>query len=338
MGSKWDIFTFTTTLLLLLQMITFVGAKQIGVCYGLNGDNLPSPTDVINLYKQSGIGFLRIYEPYPEVLDALRASALLVAVGPRNEEIPSLSQSLDAANEWVKANIAPYADTVAFRWITIGNEVIPGEYAPYVAQAIENMHNAISSAGFDYIMVTTVVPSNVLGNSYPPSAGAFSDETRSNMIDIASVLSETGAPLMLNVYPYFAYAADPSHISLNYALFNSTEAVVIDGQYKYYNLFDAMVDAVHAALESVNHGNVKITIAETGWPSDGNPPFSSIENAETYNKNFYDHVTKQGTPRRPDDVMEAFFFEMFNEDMKPTEVDKHFGFFYPNMQPVYPFW
>ncbi|XP_021898525.1 putative glucan endo-1,3-beta-glucosidase GVI [Carica papaya] len=315
MGSKWDIFMFTTTLLLVLQMFSFVGAKRIGVCYGLNGDNLPSPTDVINLYKKSGIEYLKIYEPYPEVLDALRGSGLLVAVGPKNEDVPHLAQTADAASEWVKANIAPYAGSISFRWITIGNEIIPGENSSFVAQAIQSMHDALSSAGLDNIIVTTVVSKNVLG----------------------SVLRKTGAPLMINVYPYFAYAADPSHISLDYALFNSSKAVV-DGHFKYYNLFDAMVDAFHAPLERINSEDVKIIIAESGWSSDGNPPFSSIENAETYNKRFYDHVTQQGTPKRPGDVMEAFFFEMFNEDMKPTEVDKHFGFFYPNMQPVYPFW
>ncbi|KAK8580284.1 hypothetical protein V6N13_143396 [Hibiscus sabdariffa] len=200
-----------------------------------------------------------------------------------------------------------------------------------------NIINAIGSAGLD-IKVTTVLAGSALGVSYPPSAGTFSSDAVSTMTSIAAILAQHNAPLMINVYPYFAYSSDPAHISADYALFTSSKAVVIDAGLEYYNLFDAMVDAFNSALEKVNFGNVNIAVAETGWATVGNEPYTSVGNAQTYNKNLLNHVTKTGTPKRPGNIMTVFFFEMFNENLKQGPVEQNFGFFYPNMQPVYPFW
>ncbi|KAL4289718.1 hypothetical protein GQ457_14G013040 [Hibiscus cannabinus] len=214
--------------------------SNIGVCYGLNGDNLPSPANVINLYKSCGVGNIRLYQPYPEVLEALRGSELAVAIGPLNNDIPNLAGNPNAANDWVNTNIVPYKDNVDFKWITVGNEVIPGPLSSSVPGAMNNMINVVASAGLE-ITVTTVVSGSALGVSYPPSAGAFSSDA-----------------------PYFAYSSDPAHVSADYALFTSATAVVIDAGLEHYNLFDAMVDAFNSALEKVNFGNVNIAVAETG--------------------------------------------------------------------------
>ncbi|XWS21577.1 hypothetical protein CRYUN_Cryun30bG0066200 [Craigia yunnanensis] len=157
------------------------------------------------------------------------------------------------------------------------------------------------------------------------------------MTSIASILAQQDAPLMINVYPYFAYSSDHTHISAEYTFFTSTAPVVIDGSLKYYDLFDAMVDAFNAALEKINFGNVKLIVAENGWPTVGNEPYTSVSNAQTYNKNLLNHVIQNGTPRRPDHIMPVFFFSMFNENLKENAVEQNFGFFFPNMQPVYPF-
>ncbi|XP_021285106.1 putative glucan endo-1,3-beta-glucosidase GVI [Herrania umbratica] len=329
---------FVSALVLLTQLLSLADARNIGVCYGLNGNNLPSPTDVINLYKRSQIDNIRIYEPYPEVLQALRGSGLSVAIGPRNEDIASFAGSQDAANAWVNKNIVPYKNDVSFKWITIGNEVIPGPLGANVPAAMNNIRYALSSVGLTGINVTTVLAATALGASFPPSAGAFASDITGTIASIAGILAQENAPLMVNVYPYFAYSSDPIHISAEYALFNSTSAVVTDGSFQYFNLFDAMCDAFNAALEKINFAGVKLAVAETGWPSVGNPPFTSVANAQTYNKNLMNHVLQNGTPRRPSYLMDAFFFEMFNENLKENAVEQNFGFFFPNMAPVYPFW
>ena len=73
------------------------------------------------------------------------------------------------------------------------------------------------------------------------------------MKEVTSFLQQTGAPIMVNVYPYFAYASDPADISLEYATFRAQKPIV-DGKLKYYSLFDAMVDAYYAAMTKINAG------------------------------------------------------------------------------------
>lgn len=311
----------------------------IGINYGTNGDNLPSPQDAIHLSKRCNIQLIRLFEPNHDILDALRHSGLLVTIGVVNDDIPGLASGFNdptRAREWLESHITPYEHDVAFQYITIGNEVIPGPYAMQVAQAMNNMHLALQSLKLGKIKVTTVVSTAMLETSYPPSAGEFRGDLIGVMGPIITYLWGTNTPLLLNVYPYFGYAADPSHISLEYATFLANEAVVIDGDYKYFNLFDATVDAVNVAIEKVNVGKIGLMISESGWPSLGNEPYASKVNAQSYNTNLLNHVKSNGTPRRPDQLMDVFIFALFNENQKAAGVEQNFGVFYPDMEPVYP--
>jgi exo-beta-1,3-glucanase (GH17 family) len=137
------------------------------------------------------------------------------------------------------------------------------------------------------------------------------------------------------VYPYFAYKGSPGDISLNYALFLPGTTVRDGGNgLVYTNLFDAMVDAIHAALEKAGAASVRVVVSESGWPSAGGAA-ASVQNARTYNQNLINHAA-QGTPKRPG-ALETFVFAMFNENKKPGEpTEQNFGLFYPNKSPVYP--
>lgn len=278
-----------------------------------------------------------MYEPFADMLDALRGSGLSVAFGPRNEEIKSLAQDPAAATNFVANWITPYKNDVAIKWITIGNEVFPGEIAPFVAAAIRNVNAALTSSGDTGIAVTTVVAMNALANTYPPSASTFLPDLTDIMTEITSILSQTNSPLTANIYPYFAYASDPAHISLDYATFKSETPLLIDGDLKYNNMFEAMVDGFNAALEKINAGNVVVMVAESGWPTEGNPPHTSVDNARAYNLGIRTcgGSTRRGTPRRPETVVDVFLFEMFRENQKEGSVEQSFGIFAPDMTPVY---
>ena len=272
------------------------------------------------------------------VLQELRGSGIRVLVGVADQDIQRLANSYSAAQDWVQKNIRSYWPDVHFRYIAVGNEVIPRDYAQYVRPAIQNLHNALSIGGlWHHIKVSTSVETSVMGVYYPPSAGAFAMNTMNFMVPIARYLSSIGAPLLANVYPYFSYIGDPINISLAYALFTSTSVVVRDGNLSYINLFDAIVDALHASLERAGAPQVPVVVLESGWPSDGDAGVASIHNAQVYNTNLTKHVLSNGgTPKRPGNPIETCIFTMFNEDLRGgAAVERHWGLFYPNKSLAY---
>ncbi|XP_052140176.1 glucan endo-1,3-beta-glucosidase GII-like [Oryza glaberrima] len=304
--------------------------QSIGVCYGVLGNNLPSRSEVVQLYKSKGINGMRIYYPDKEALNALRNSGigLILDVG---DQLSYLAASSSNAAAWVRDNVKPYYPAVNIKYIAVGNEV-EGGATNSILPAIRNVNSALASSGLGAIKASTAVKFDVISNSYPPSAGVFRD---AYMKDIARYLASTGAPLLANVYPYFAYRGNPRDISLNYATFRpGTTVRDPNNGLTYTNLFDAMVDAVYAALEKASAGNVKVVVSESGWPSAGGFG-ASVDNARAYNQGLIDHVGR-ATPKRPG-ALEAYIFAMFNENQKngdPTE--RNFGLFYPNKSPVYP--
>lgn len=316
----------------LLEVPTTV--QSIGVCYGRLGDNIPSPTDTVNLYKSKNIAAMRLYGPDQDALQALRGSNIGLILDVPKPDLPSIASDPNAAASWVQTNVKAYTPDVSFRYIAVGNEQIPGNNANYVLPAMQNIKNALSSAGLDQIKVSTSVSQGVLGQSSPPSNGAFSSDALPTLQPIVQFLAQTGAPLLVNVYPYISYRDNKANIRLDYALFTAPGTIVTDGQYNYQNLFDAIMDSLYSALEKIGGSNVGIVVSESGWPSAGGDESTTVDNARTYNQNYIDHVGK-GTPKRPGAIA-GYIFAMYNENQKnEAETEKHFGLFNPNQQPVY---
>ncbi|XP_078158733.1 glucan endo-1,3-beta-glucosidase-like [Carex rostrata] len=302
-------------------------AQSIGVCYGLNGNNLPSQADVVKLYQSKGITGMRIYGADSATLTALRGTNINLIMDVSLSDASSSS----AADNWVNNNVKPYYPDVSIKYIAVGNEVSGGDVSN-ILPAMQNMHNSLSSAGLNSIQVSTSVSYGVMGTSYPPSAGEFSSDA-SYMTSIVQYLASINAPLLANIYTYFTYAGNTAQISLDYALFTSPGTVVTDGSNNYQNLFDAQVDALYSAMEKVGGSNVGLVISESGWPSAGGTD-TTVGNAQTYNQNLINHVGK-GTPKRPT-ALETYIFAMFNENQKAAGVEQNWGLFYPDQSPVYP--
>ncbi|CAM0885286.1 unnamed protein product [Alopecurus aequalis] len=305
--------------------------QSIGVCYGVNGDVMPLASEVVQLYLDKGITGMRIYSPDTKALQALSGSKINLIMDVGNDQLSNLASGPDAATSWVNDNVLAYPN-VNIQYIAVGNEVngsLPE--ALYILPAMKYMNAALSTAGLNSIRVSTAVQSGVT-TGYPPSHGTFSDLS-SHMPPIAQYLASTGAPLLANIYPYFAYTRS-TEIQLDYALFKAQGMVVQDNGNQYQNLFDAMVDTFYYALESAGAGSVGIVVSESGWPSYGSVA-ATLDNAGTYVQNLVKHVSK-GTPKMPQ-PLETYIFAMFNENLKPgAETEKHFGLFNPNMLAVYP--
>ncbi|KAJ9549956.1 hypothetical protein OSB04_022499 [Centaurea solstitialis] len=322
-------------LLVLLCVCIHTTESQIGVCYGLLGNNLPSPTEVVSLCNSRNIRRMRIYDPNQSVLQALSGSNIELMFGVPNSDLQYVASSRDNARDWVRRNVANFPG-VKFRYIAVGNEVKPddGTLAPLVHPALTNVQEAIAFYGLkDQIKVSTSVDTTMIGVDFPPSQGAFRDNVRSYIDPIIGFLVAINAPLLVNVYPYFSYAGNPSAISLAYATFTSPGVVVQDGANGYQNLFDAMLDVMYSALEKAGGASLEIVISETGWPSDGGFG-ATLDNARTYYTNMVSHAPR-GTPKRPGRAIETYLFSMFDENNKEPQIEKNFGVFYPNQQAKY---
>ncbi|XP_021771858.1 glucan endo-1,3-beta-glucosidase-like [Chenopodium quinoa] len=311
---------------------------QIGVCYGKIGDNLPSSQDVVNLYKSNGIKAMRLYFPDQDTLQALQGTNIELMLGVANENIESLASCSCAAKRWVRRNVLPFGSLI--KYVVVGNEINPSDkQASSVLPAMQNIIYALNASQNsnnlnDEIKVSTAINTNLIKNSYPPSNGQFQD--LSYITPIIDFLNSNDSPLLVNIYPYFAYINDTQHISLDYALFNAPEVVFTDPNngLDYKNLLDAMVDSVYAALRKAGANHPRVIVSESGWPSRGGSA-ATMDNAKAYYENLANHV-KQGTPLMAGQPIETYLFAMFDENQKQgASSERNFGIFYPNQQSKY---
>ncbi|BBN70546.1 Glycosyl hydrolase superfamily protein [Prunus dulcis] len=206
-------------------------------------NNLPSETEVVDLYKSNGIGRMRIYEPNDPTYQALKGSNIELTVTILKNQLQGLTDAA-AATDWVQKNVQAYSPDVKFKYIAVGNEVHPTDpETQYLLPAIRNIHNAIVAANLQgQIKVSTAIDTTLVDNAYPPSAG--------NIVMLQTTLQ------------------NPSQIDIAYALFAS-EGFTTPDYVNYQNLFDALLDAQYSALEKANASNMEIVVSESGWPSEG---------------------------------------------------------------------
>ncbi|MCL7028474.1 hypothetical protein MKW94_020884 [Papaver nudicaule] len=320
---------------LLISSNIFAEAGNVGVNYGRLGNNLPSANAVINLLRSRNVDKIRLFSPDSDVMNALRGSGIGVLLCVPNSEVQRMANDPSFARSWVNTNVLAYND-VQFRYISVGNEMGASNQ---ILPAMRNVRDALRAAGRT-IAISTTIATDLVVDSFPPSSGRFSDGSQNVMRSIVQFLVENRSPLLVNVYPYFAYNLNQQQIQLDYALFTANRVVATDSGngLQYRNLFDAITDATYSAIEKVGGGSVNIVIGESGWPSGQNANIATIPNARTYVNNLIEHVSgSSGTPKRPGRSMETYIFALFNENQKTGDLtEQHFGLYFPDMREIYP--
>ncbi|CAM8937247.1 unnamed protein product [Rhodiola kirilowii] len=330
--------------LLLLSIIAIADCGSVGINYGRVANNLPTPSRVVELLKSEGVQKVKLYDSDSAVLAALADSNIAVVIAMPNEILQRAAGSRAFTDSWIQSNVAQYYPRTKIESIAVGNEVFadPNNTTQFLVRAMKNVHSSLIKIGLESaIKISSPIALSALQNSYPPSAGSFKSEIADSVMrPMLDFLKETESSLMVNAYPFFAYAANADKISLDYALFNDNAGVTdaVNGL-KYESLFDAQVDAVYSAMKTLSYDDVKIVVSETGWPSKGdkNEVGAGEDNAAAYNGNLVNRVLKSGgTPLKPDEELEVYLFALFNENEKPGPTsERNYGLFYPNEEKVY---
>ncbi|MCO5580271.1 hypothetical protein L7F22_034137 [Adiantum nelumboides] len=316
---------------------------NLGVNYGLVANNLPAPDEVSRMLDGTVIGSVKLYEADATVLRALSNTGLSVVVGVPDNNIPMLGTSPEAAVAWVQTNIVSFYPATNIVALVVGNEVLSKttmDVSSNLVRAMENLYTALLYLNIQKVSVSTSHSMAVLAASFPPSAAQFQPELVPLMKQVLSFLSSTSSPFLSNSYPYFSYKQSPDVISLEYALFRPNDGVSDSNTGLHYsNLFDAQVDAIYSAMTALGYDNIPVVVAESGWPSGGDPDEvgASVANAQQYNANLITHITSStGTPARPNQPIYTYIFALFNENLKPGPTsERNFGLFRPDESQVY---
>ncbi|XP_030952338.1 glucan endo-1,3-beta-glucosidase 13-like [Quercus lobata] len=336
-------FRLIFTASLLLMLLDLCRGSTIGVCYGRNADDLPTPDKVAQLVQLHNIKYVRIYDSNIQVLKAFSNTGVELMIGITNSDLLPFSQFQSNADTWLKNSILPYYPATKITCITVGAEVTesPNNVSALVVPAMNNVLAALRKVGLHKkIKVSSTHSLGVLSRSFPPSAGAFNSSHAFFLRPMLEFLAENQSPFMIDIYPYYAYRDSPNNVSLDYALFESSSEVIDPNTgLLYTNMFDAQIDALYFALMALNFRTIKVMVTETGWPSKGSPKESAAtpDYAQTYNTNLIRHVINNtGTPAKPGEELDVYVFSLFNENRKPgLESERNWGLFYPDQTSVY---
>ncbi|KAL3506497.1 hypothetical protein ACH5RR_031879 [Cinchona calisaya] len=324
-------------------------SSKIGVNYGLNGNNLPSVYQSIELLQKLNAGRVKIFDTNTEVLKLLSGTKLQVSIMVPNQILPDIASDQEIADKWVLENVLAYYPNTMIRYILVGNEILSSNDTMLcynLVPAMLKIHNSIKAQNIQNIKIGTPLAMDILESTFPPSSGKFRPEipTYQVMVPLLNFLNRTRSFFFLNVYPYFAWSENPKNVNLDFALF----AAKTSSSYKdpgsgliYTNLLDQMLDSVIFAIRKVGFNNISLAISETGWPNAGDidQPGANIHNAATYNRNLVRKITSKppiGTPARPGVVIPTFIFSLYDEHQKSGPgTERHWGILQPNGQPNY---
>ncbi|KAI3735431.1 hypothetical protein L6452_14928 [Arctium lappa] len=333
--------SFLITILSLFASLSIQVEGSIGVNYGTVADNLPPPSHVARFLLDSTIiNRVKLYDTNHEILQAFAHTGIAITVAVPNNLILNLA-NLNFSQQWLKTNISPHIPATNIVRILVGNEVLSttdNSVISSLVPAMQTLHQALIGENLDRrIKVSTPHSLAILSSSSPPSSGRFKQGNVALVIKQSlGFLRATGSPFMINPYPFFGYSGN----TLDYAMFRPNSGVFDEmSDRKYTNMLDAQLDATYSAMKQLGFGDLEIVIAETGWPSKGDPGQIGVdtESAQEFNGKLIKHVMSgMGTPLMPNKTFETYIFALFNENQKPGPTsERNFGLFRPDMTPVY---
>ncbi|TKW09750.1 hypothetical protein SEVIR_6G122400v4 [Setaria viridis] len=332
---------------LLLALLPRAADAAVGVNWGTVSAHRMPPPVVVDLLRANGIAKVKLFDADPAVLRALAGSGVQVMVGIRNEALAGIAASPAAADAWVAQNVSRYVAArggVDIRYIAVGNEPFltsyQGQFQSYVLPAVTNIQQSLVKANLaSYIKLVVPCNADAYQSASVPSQGVFRPDLTQIMTQLAAFLSTTGAPFMVNIYPFLSLYQN-SDFPQDYAFFDGSSHPVVDGPNVYYNAFDGNFDTLISSLSKIGYGQLPIAIGEVGWPTEG-ATTANLATARAFNQGLISHVlSNKGTPLRPGvPPTDVYLFSLLDEEQKsilPGNFERHWGIFSFDGQAKYP--
>ncbi|KAG8090379.1 hypothetical protein GUJ93_ZPchr0011g27041 [Zizania palustris] len=339
---------------LLLLLVAGAGAAAVdaaapslpvGVNYGANADNLPSPTAVASfLATRTTIDRVKLFDANPAFISAFANTHISLAVSLPNSALPALADKqtgLDAARQWVRANLSPYVPATNVTLLLAGNEILLSPDKSLILAllpAMRRLDQALRLEGLPHVRVTTPHYLGILAPSDGiPSNARFRPGYDTKLFPpMLQFHRDTGSPFMVNPYPYFSYSPE----TLDYALFRPNRGIYDPNtKLNYTSMFDAQMDAIYTAMKRLGYGDVDIAVGEAGWPTQADPSQVGVgvQEARDFNEGMLRVVSSGlGTPLMPNRKFETYIFSLFDENQKPGPLaERHFGILNPDFTPIY---
>jgi exo-beta-1,3-glucanase (GH17 family) len=272
-------------------------------------DPPPAPPDFVPKEKIEDL--LAIVQPHTSWVRTFGAESGL-------EEIPEIAHDMglkvamgaylgpdDTVNDNQIRNLIAKTTAGFVDIAVVGNEtqVFGALTETQLVNYLKDVRQQLDIAGFTGIKVTTAEPFGTFVNSQPGSIfNTDGSLKKREVIDNVDVV-------FLNIYPFFEDGIQiPEAVS------------------KFEEMYLAAVASINDAFPDENK---QVVIAETGWPSAGDPPVTgglpSLENAIRYRT--------EATQWAEDHPVDMFYFEAFDEAWKgPGSHEKHFGIWEANGQ------
>ncbi|CBI31680.3 unnamed protein product, partial [Vitis vinifera] len=274
-------------------------AYSIGVNYGTLADNLPPPAQVANFLKTRTT--IDQIKIFDSNPDILRAFAS-TGIGVTitvGNGDIPAITKLPAARDWVATHILPFYPSTKINYVAVGNEIM------------------------------ATADKNLIGHLVPAMKALHNALVLAKITDI-----KVSTPHSLGI---LSMSEPPSVGRFRRGYDKVIFAPMLEFHRQTKSPF--MMDAVYSAMKVLGYGDVEIMVAETGWPSLGDPNQVGVnlENAASYNGNLLKHISSgKGTPLMPNRRFQTYLFSLFNENLKPgSTAERNFGLFRPDFTPVY---
>ncbi|PHT80833.1 hypothetical protein T459_13848 [Capsicum annuum] len=301
-----------------------------------------SPAMVVDLLLQNKIPSLRLMTSGYDIIEVFAATNISITITMGNSFMYQANRK-DLAYNWVNERIkSPINKGVNIVELTIGSEPFSNTFLKKVSNyevvnVLKLMRESLDAMDLGYVKTTTAHGMDVLKVSKFPSEADFRDDIKKEMLESLAEFNRTGAPFVLILFPIH-FVKEILKYPMEFAFFDNNSGFTIeDGNVTYTNAVELMIDFVAWAIKKAGYPNMKIRIAQIGWPTDGYL-HANVQNAERFHRELLKFIVSQkGTPLKPG-PMDIYLHSLCDENNFATmfgTFQRHWGIYRADGHPKY---